>query len=384
MRILIDPGTYNCLNLGDLAMLQVAVRRLRLMAPGATIQVITDTPAALARHCPDTEPLSGAALRLWFDDAIVLPRGQRFVLPVLLDVLRRIKTAFRSRSPRLLGTFFRLTMPRSQRRDFEAFIRAIYSADAVVICGKGFLTDHVRDQAMVTLNLVCTAVGRKIPCAMFGQGIGPLSDETVLSVCRELLLKVDLLSLREGIVGAPLLESMCVPRTRYCVSGDEAIELAYTPSDTAAGTGLGLNVRIAPSAGVDGNFLEILRPLLAQFICDRPIPLIPLPIARDHQLRDVRNTGSLIQALGSPSDGGRHLETTRSLIEETKRCRIVLTGAYHAAVFALAQGIPAICLAKSSYFQAKFNGLASQFGKGCVVISLEDPMFERRLLETLR
>lgn len=384
MRILLDPGTYNCLNLGDLAMLQVAVRRLRLMAPAATIQVLTDGQAALARHCPDAEPLSSTAKRLWFDDAVVLPRGQRYLPKAILNALRRIKVSARNLCPSLLSTLFRLAQPHSQRRDFEAFIRGFYSADCVVVCGQGFLADHVREHAVAVLNMLRTAVHRKIPCAMFGQGIGPLSDTAVLSLCREVLPKVDLLSLRERASGVPLLQAMHVPEERYSVSGDDAIELAYTSSENAAGTGLGVNVRIAPSAGVDDSFLDILRPLLTQFICDRPISLIPLPIAHDHQLRDVRNIQRLVQGLGSASNGGRHLETTHSLIGETSRCRIVLTGAYHAAVFALAQGIPAICLVGSSYFRVKFSGLAGQFGDGCAVVSLDDPMFKKHLLETLR
>ena len=41
---------------------------------------------------------------------------------------------------------------------------------------------------------------------------------------------------------------------------------------------------------------------------------------------------------------------------------MVVTGSYHAAVFALAQGIPAIGLTSSSYYDAKFYGLRDQFG----------------------
>ena len=40
------------------------------------------------------------------------------------------------------------------------------------------------------------------------------------------------------------------------------------------------------------------------------------------------------------------------------RTRLVLTGSYHAAVFALAMGRPAICVAASGYYRSKFYGLA--------------------------
>jgi colanic acid/amylovoran biosynthesis protein len=42
-------------------------------------------------------------------------------------------------------------------------------------------------------------------------------------------------------------------------------------------------------------------------------------------------------------------------------------------VFALAQGIPAVCLTKSSYYQAKFRGLQDLFNVGCTIIGLHEP-----------
>ena len=44
------------------------------------------------------------------------------------------------------------------------------------------------------------------------------------------------------------------------------------------------------------------------------------------------------------------------------RCRLVVTGSYHAALFALSMGVPAIGIATSRYYEDKFLGLADQFG----------------------
>ena len=52
-RILVDCGDYTCGNLGDVAMLQVALRRLREVFPDASLEVLTDDPGALAVHCPE-------------------------------------------------------------------------------------------------------------------------------------------------------------------------------------------------------------------------------------------------------------------------------------------------------------------------------------------
>jgi colanic acid/amylovoran biosynthesis protein len=48
-----------------------------------------------------------------------------------------------------------------------------------------------------------------------------------------------------------------------------------------------------------------------------------------------------------------------------------VTGSYHAGVFALAQGIPAIGLVASSYYVDKFLGLRDQFGEGCTAVMLD-------------
>jgi colanic acid/amylovoran biosynthesis protein len=57
----------------------------------------------------------------------------------------------------------------------------------------------------------------------------------------------------------------------------------------------------------------------------------------------------------------------------------VVTGAYHAAVFSLSQGIPVVCLANSADYVAKFLGLQDLFGQGCDMLLLDDPMFTRKL-----
>ena len=41
VRVAIDPGSHHVLNLGDVAMLQVAVKRLGEIWPGAHIDVLT-------------------------------------------------------------------------------------------------------------------------------------------------------------------------------------------------------------------------------------------------------------------------------------------------------------------------------------------------------
>jgi polysaccharide pyruvyl transferase WcaK-like protein len=73
------------------------------------------------------------------------------------------------------------------------------------------------------------------------------------------------------------------------------------------------------------------------------------------------------------------LATPLKVIEQVGRCRVVVTGAYHAAVFSLSQGIPVVCLARSADYVAKFFGLEDLFGQGCETLLLDDPTFTQKL-----
>jgi colanic acid/amylovoran biosynthesis protein len=77
-------------------------------------------------------------------------------------------------------------------------------------------------------------------------------------------------------------------------------------------------------------------------------------------------------------------ETPAELVRRVGRCRVVVTGTYHGAVFALAQGIPAVGLAQSEMYFDKFRGLAAQFGDGCQIVRLDDTQFPQRTAEAIK
>jgi len=62
----------------------------------------------------------------------------------------------------------------------------------------------------------------------------------------------------------------------------------------------------------------------------------------------------------------------------------MISGTFHAAVFAVSQGIPVIALANSAEYQNKALGLTAEFGEeGCRVINLSDPNFEDYFSEAI-
>src|SRR5258708_3812766 len=57
MRIVVENSAYALQNFGDIAMLQVAVRRFQQMWPDAQIDVLTFSEERLQRFCPGTRAL---------------------------------------------------------------------------------------------------------------------------------------------------------------------------------------------------------------------------------------------------------------------------------------------------------------------------------------
>jgi colanic acid/amylovoran biosynthesis protein len=253
---------------------------------------------------------------------------------------------------------------------------------------------------MPALQLLDMANRRGVPTAIFGHGLGPLTDPEIFARAREILPRVGLVALREGRTGPSLARALGVAPERVVVTGDDAIELAFESRPDGLGAGIGVNVRVSRSAGVGPETLERLRPLLQAFARSRGVALLPVPISFNERasaraadpkengrsVPDLTDSGSIRELLSGwdeTSDGGESLRTVRAVIEQVGRCRIVVTGAYHAAVFALSQGISTVCLARSDYFAEKLLGLADQFGRGCEVITLDGSDLEARLSDAM-
>ena len=85
-RILIENSEYWLSNVGDLAMMDVTIRRLRGRWPQATIGVLTNTPHLLRAYFPDVLPIQPRGRETWSDTGAVAEflagAGPRRVGPV--------------------------------------------------------------------------------------------------------------------------------------------------------------------------------------------------------------------------------------------------------------------------------------------------------------
>lgn len=250
------------------------------------------------------------------------------------------------------------------------FLAAVDRADAVIVSGAATFADEARKHALLVLNTLELAADRGKPAALFGQGIGPLTGDDVRARAATVLPAARMIAVREAREGGALLAAFGVSADRVTFTGDDAIELAYDARPAALGDAVGVNVRVAEHSGLDAAFAGALGSVLRTFASARRVSLVPLPIAFHRFAEDPAAIRAVLGPDGG-SDGGATLTGPRDVIREAGRCRIAVTGAYHAAVFALAQGVPVICLARSPYYVFKFKGLAEQFGDACAVVRLD-------------
>jgi colanic acid/amylovoran biosynthesis protein len=224
---------------------------------------------------------------------------------------------------------------------------------------------------MGVLSTLAEAQRLNKPTAVMGQGIGPLTSDALQKRMADVLPRVDLIALRERRESVRLLTSLGVSPERIVITGDDALEMAHRRAPQHLGEGIGVNVRVAGYAGVSGGDLDAIRGAVQHAAADLAAPLVPVPIAHHP---DCHDGIAIRQMLAEPNDTSQPVpeaNTPAAAIDTVSRCRVVVTGSYHAAVFALAQGIPAIGLAAAPYYVYKFQGLAELFPGGCATVALD-------------
>jgi colanic acid/amylovoran biosynthesis protein len=113
---------------------------------------------------------------------------------------------------------------------------------------------------------------------------------------------------------------------------------------------------------------------VSRYAADADVAVLRAIFQRDHGQWDYGQNGLVMDDIASPE----------ALITASAGCRAIVTGSYHAGVFGLAQGVPAVCLSRSSYYQAKFGGLQSLFPGACFVVQLDAPDWNTRLSAAIR
>jgi polysaccharide pyruvyl transferase WcaK-like protein len=378
IRVVVENGEYWLRNRGDIAMMAVTVGRLRERWPGARVGMLTDEPRILRALLPQAEPLclgtggrwersqpwdrlhAAAALR-WR----AVTDGPKSRVRALRDALRGSGDGGHEPPPQ------------------PPLPAAVSDADLVLAQGGGYMTDVDLYQAHRTLTLLEHAQSLGIPTAMIGQGFGPMADLRLLDRAAQVLPGVGFIALREGRRGPELLAELGVAPEKIMVTGDDAVELAYRLRRAEIGADLGICLRVAEYAKVGDQARAVLGAVVRSRAAEFDAALAPLIIS-EYDSEDRRCTLPLLAGAVRTRRAVGRGGTAADVARQVSRCRVLVTSAYHLAVFALSQGIPAVGITASRYYDDKFYGLAGMFGAGLRVVNLDDTDLERTLTTAIR
>ncbi len=365
----VQTGSYELDNLGDRAMLEVLIDRLREHHPGLRISVFARSAERVRSLDRAVEQLPVEQKREWALIRALYLRMRR--------VTPSVDSFIRTKQPHLYEAILR-TKARALVNS-----EALANTDMLIVSGGGFITDVFPGQAWPVLERMAAAIRQNVPFALVGQGIGPLRDSALLRKAREVLPHAKLIAVRETLYSLPLLLELGVARNLIVATGDDAIEPAYELRSETQGTMIGVNFRVADYAGITQWDVDSLRGPMRGASKKLGAELISLPVCTVDSV-ESSSDAEVVSHLVDPGDATDEApQTPAALIERIRKCRVVETGSDHAAVIALAQGIPAICVFNTEYYGNKFRGLAEEFGDGCVLVEKSQPDFVAVLMSAI-
>lgn len=374
IRVLLENGEYWLNNKGDLAILDETVRRFDERWPDARIGVLTSAPALLRAYEPRVDAICYQRGGRW-------PRRRRraghigLLGPEIVGAPMNARDAAFALPGRIVRRVRRVV---GAAEDDGPVPAAVTTASVVVAIGGGYMTDIDRFQTERTLRLLEQAADLGIPTAMTGQGFGPLTEPDLLERAAQVLPRVDLIGLREDLRGPELLHSLGVPADRVVVTGDDAVELGYSTRRAELGTDLGVCLRVADYSPVGAAISDAVGRAVREEASAHAARLVPL-IVSEHDSEDRRSTMPLLAGYSETIPPLGRFAAPRALSRQVGRCRMIVTGAYHVAVFALSQGISVVGLSSSRYYDDKFAGLNSMFGTGIETVRLDEDGMPDRL-----
>lgn len=405
MRIILDQAVHDHKNKGNNALLEVALNRLRKYWPKASFEVISIAPHFCKTYIPGTHPVRPENLqefrsklellhrlapkplwRLIFELREILHRHTR--LPLTPEKLRLLVLSWLGRDNPWGNQEMNGEGPVVDIEPAEGYetpasrYSNIADYDLYVATGGGYMCDIDKPFLLPLFDRLEAAVAHGVPAVMVGQGVGPIEDPELLKRAGEVLPIIDYIMIREERVARPLLDSLNVPSGKVIMTGDDAIELGYQNCSSKMGTGIGLSVRVARYTEVNEIHLKAIRPVIHQAATKYRAELIAVPI--DVNEADINYIAELMKGYNKTSSSWRKFEAPVDIIKRVRRCRVMIGGTFHGAVFAISQGIPVVALAKSAEYYNKLAGLTVEFGnKGCQVIRLDDVNVAEKLSEAI-
>ena len=361
MKILIDNGEPQFSNLGDLALLLSAYSALKSEWPEAEIFTFALKPERLREVLPDAKPVHPYDRSRW-SGVMALGWLAESYSPFLKGGARMFRNIV---SGRLISRLIDLAPGecRSKGLEFARFARFLEEIDLYVWAGGGYLADHFGSLATQFANTLEYMANKGVPSVAFGLGIGPLDRQRIATSVKGSMQNLCFIGLRDGL-SKRLLQKWLLPESKLCVTGDDAITLAFPHKPSQIGQNLGISLRATYYSGLSEAHFQSISHVIRAFCGKHCAGLASIPIARQ-DLATNRSVGNDERRFTEPEF------TVEAVLKNVSSCRAVVTGSYHAAVFALSMGVSVVAIAATDYYRQKFAGLKEQFGGLFEILSFD-------------
>jgi len=381
-KILIDNSGYKLRNMGDIAMLVVAVQRICMMYPNADLHVFTSDVDRLKKFLPNVKPVTFEGRHTWEMTWNIFGGFHKLIPQQFHNSLLRLEQNIKINRPFLTKRWitFRLARKGHDLSVMNQYLELIENADMVIATGGGYITDPFQGHAIQLMQTLALARQQGKPIVLLGQGLGPAVSPYLLYWAEKIFPKLSLLTIREQKNSLPFALQAGAEKDRIQVTGDDAVILVNNFTPESLGRCIGINLRVAAYSGVQQEQLDVIRNIFTQARDELDAKLLPVPISFHDEDSDL---ASLKVLLGEENIDAS-LDDLEDVIKQVGRCRVVVTGSYHAGVFALSQGISVVGVANSDYYRHKFEGLADQFGGGCFIVDMEKDKFALQLLRAIK
>jgi len=360
-------------NIGDQAMFANAIRNLRAKFPNAEITVLTDKKDN-TYNCQKVQYES-------FLYDYLQPKSK--ILKGMIYFLRLRKVEELSY---VLKTIWIIINARLRKHIFlngkgRNIIELLKSSDFIYLGGGGYLNDlwpHMLYQ-VVTLSYF----GRlfRKPIIMSGQGIGPVRNKWHRWLIRKALNKVHILTFREENSQKYAL-SLGIEKPLMETVGDDALTLPSEPNEKIKYL---IEKTSRPILGVqfrNSNYIRRLEnekfknlaSLLDSLIRDFDLQVLFIPMSYSKNADDA-NSALKIHSYMINKDRSTLLSDNSGPMEikyAISRVDYFLGTSYHALLFALSQGVPALGLYSGEYYSLKIKGLFDFFDLKDFVTNLEN------------
>lgn len=379
MKILVDHGAHA--NIGDVSIIEGAVLRLVNLLPEDEIYVI-DRPSLRTKiwDLPKVFRQKEFSVKtVWGDLMANVPflwhyseYWKRIILKLSLLSMRNLFSE---------NSFYACYNENTKAKPM-AFTELCEQFNALHIVGGGYMTDIFCNNLFRKLILIQSFRKQNKPVILTGQQLGPFRSIVFKEALVKTLQKISFVGLRDPSDSLTFCQEACLKPRSFDVMGDDSFGLPPANDqlilDILGQFGikenrfLAFNIRIAPYAKEHAKHLRQISMIVDKLSEQFQMPVVIIPTALNPNDNDI-NSGKKLANL---------TQNANILILNNNNLRPALVkgimgkafGAvgvsYHFCIFALIQGVPAVCIYDGNYYSQKARGLCGFWKDKRLALSL--------------